>query len=92
MTLAAHVNQEMNGQVEVTWRTLHTVAHSLMVHVRVPEVYVHFSLMYTTYHICTVLTIKDLIHFDALESQRRYHETLFALGDSCLTSLSQRAP
>ena len=56
--------QEMNGQVEVTWRTLRTVAHSLMVHARVPEVYVHFALMYTTDHIFPVLPIKDLINKD----------------------------
>ena len=54
----------MNGQVEVTWRTLRTVAHSLMVHARVPEVYVHFVLMYTTDHIFLVLPIKDLINED----------------------------
>ena len=40
MALAAPEHQEMNGQVEVTWRTLHKVAHSLMVHARVSEVYV----------------------------------------------------
>ena len=54
----------MNGQVEVTWRTLRTVAHSLIVHARVPEVYVHFALMYTTDHIFPVLPIKDLINKD----------------------------
>ena len=54
----------MNGQVEVTWRTLRTVAHALMVHARVPEVYVHFALMYTTDHIFPVLPIKDLINED----------------------------
>ena len=54
----------MNGQVEVTWRTLHAVAHSLMVHARVPEVYIHFVLMYTTDHIFPVLPIKDLINED----------------------------
>ena len=54
----------MNGQVEVTWRTLRTVAHSLMVHARVPEVYVHFALMYRTYHIFPVLPIKYLINED----------------------------
>ena len=27
LTLAAPEHQEMNGQVEVTWRTLRTVAH-----------------------------------------------------------------
>ena len=62
--LAAPEHQEMNGQVEVTWRTLRTVAHSLMVHARVPEVYVHFSLMYTIDHIFPVLPIKDLINKD----------------------------
>ena len=54
----------MNGQVEVTLRTLRIVAHSLMVHARVPEVYVHFALMYTTDHIFPVLPIKDLISED----------------------------
>ena len=41
LTLAAPEHQEMNRQVEVTWRTLRTIAHALMVHARVPEVYVH---------------------------------------------------
>ena len=64
MTLAAPEHQEVNRQVEVTWRTLRTVAHYLMVHARVPEVYVHFALMYTTDHIFPVLPIKDLINED----------------------------
>ena len=38
LTLAVPEHQEMNGQVEVTWRTLCKVAHALMVHARVPEV------------------------------------------------------
>ena len=54
----------MNGKVEVTWRTLRTIAHSLMVHARVPEIYVHFALMYTTDHIFLFLLIKDLINED----------------------------
>ena len=54
----------MNRQVEVTWRTLRKVAQSLMVHARVPEVYVYFALMYTTYHIFPVLLIKYLINED----------------------------
>ena len=64
LRLAAPGHQDMNGQVEVTWRTLRTVAHALMVHATVPEVYVHFSLMYTTDHIFPVLPIKDLINED----------------------------
>ena len=43
LTLAAPEHQEMNKQVEVTWRTVRTVAHSLMVYARVTEVYVHFA-------------------------------------------------
>ena len=57
MTLAAPEHQEMNGKVEVTWRTLRTIAHSLMVHARVSEAYIHFALMYMTYHILPVLLI-----------------------------------
>ena len=64
LTLAAPEHQEINRQFEVTWRTLHTVAHALMVHSRVPEVYVHFALMYMTDHIFLVLPIKDLINED----------------------------
>ena len=48
----------------MTWRTLCKVAHSLMVHARVPEVYVHFTLMYTIDHTFPVLPIKDLINED----------------------------
>ena len=54
----------MNIQVEVTWITLLTVTHSLMVHDRVLEAYVHFGLMYTTDHIFTVLPIKYIINGD----------------------------
>ena len=35
-----------------------------MVHARVSEAYIHFALMYTTYHIFPVLPIKDLINED----------------------------
>ena len=64
LMLEAPEHQEMNGQVEVIWRTLRTVAHALMVHAIVPEVYVHFALMYTTDHIVPVLPIKYLINED----------------------------
>ena len=45
----------------MTWRTLSTIAHSLIVHARVSEAYNHFSFIYTTDHIFPVLPIKDLI-------------------------------
>ena len=51
LTSAAIEHQEMNRQAEVTCRTLRTIARSLMVHARVSEAYIHFKLMYTTYHI-----------------------------------------
>ena len=54
----------MNGQVELTWRTLRTVAQYLMVHARVLEAYINFALMYTTDHIFPVLPIKYLINKD----------------------------
>ena len=54
----------MNGQVEVIWRTLRTMAQSIMVHARVSEAYIHFALMYTTDHIFTVPIIKDMINED----------------------------
>ena len=54
----------MNGQVKVTRRTLRTVAHTIMAHDRVPEVYVHFALMYTTDDIFPVLPIKHPIDKD----------------------------
>ena len=54
----------MNRKAEVTWRTLRTVAHSLMVVARVPEVYIYFALMYTTDNIFSVIPIKDLINKD----------------------------
>ena len=43
LMLAAPEHQDMDGQFEVTWRTLRTIAHSLIVHARVPELYVHFT-------------------------------------------------
>ena len=42
----------------MTWRTLRTIAHSLMVHTMVSEAYIHLTLMYTEYHIFPVLPIK----------------------------------
>ena len=54
----------MNVKVEVTWRTLCTIAHYIMVHARVLEAYIYFALMYTIDHIFPVLLIKDLINED----------------------------
>ena len=48
----------------MTWRMLRTISHSLLVHTRVSEVYIHFALMYTIDHIFPVLPIKDLINDD----------------------------
>ena len=64
MKLAAPEHQEINGQVEVTRRTLRKSVHSLIVHARVSEAYIRFLLMYMTDHIFPVLPIKDLINED----------------------------
>ena len=61
LALAAPEHKEMNGQVKVTWRTLCKIEHSLMVHARFLEAYIHFTLMYTADHIFPVLPIKYLI-------------------------------
>ena len=63
--LAAPEHQEMNGQVKLSRRTWHTISHSLMVHTRVSEAYIHFVLLYTAYHIFLVLPIKNLINKDS---------------------------
>ena len=62
LMLAALEHQEMNRKVKVTRRTLCTIEHSLMVHVRVLKAYIHFELIYTTDHIFPVLPIKDMIN------------------------------
>ena len=55
MTLAAPEHQETGGQVKVT------IAHSRMVHVRLLEAYIHFTLIYTTDHFLPVLPIHYLM-------------------------------
>ena len=64
MRLAAPEHQEMNGHVKVTWRTFRTIAHYLMAHTKVLEVYIHFTLIYTTDHIFMILPIQDMINED----------------------------
>ena len=54
----------MNKQVKVTQIMLFTIAHLLMVHARVSEAYIHFSLMCTIDHIFPVKPIKELINED----------------------------
>ena len=70
LTLAAPEHQEMNRQVEVTRKTLRTIAHSNKVHAWVLEAYIHFAIMYTSYHILPVLPIKDLINNDGNTTTR----------------------
>ena len=45
LALASPDHQEMNGQVEVTWRTLRTMENSSMMHARVSHKYIQFALM-----------------------------------------------
>ena len=46
----------------MTWQTLRTITHSIMVHARVSDKYINFALMYTTDHIFPVLPIKHLVN------------------------------
>ena len=55
----------MKVKVEVTRQTLLTIAHSIMVHTRVSDKYIHFSLMYTTDNIFPDLPIKHLVNQDS---------------------------
>ena len=64
MTLAALEHQLMNRQFEVTWRTLCTIAHSLMVHARVSEEYIRFKITYTTDNTFPVPPIKNMMNED----------------------------
>ena len=64
LKLAALDYQEINQQVEVTWRTLHTNSHSLMLHARFSETYINFTFIYTEDPILPVLPIKYLINED----------------------------
>ena len=80
--LAALEHQEMNGQVKVTGRTFSTIAHSLMIHARVSEAYINFTLLYTTDHIFPVIPIKDLINEDGEPT------TTFKLATDTKTSVS----
>ena len=50
----------MNGQVKITWRMLLAIAHSLMVHARVSEAYIHFALMYMADNIFLAIPFKYL--------------------------------
>ena len=52
----------MNREVKVTWRMLRTISHSLMIHVKVSEDYIHLSLINMADNILPVLPIRDLIN------------------------------
>ena len=65
MKLAAPEHLEINGQVEVTRRTLRTIKHYLMVHARFLEACISFELMYMAYNIFLVLPIKYMINKDS---------------------------
>ena len=54
----------MNVQVEVTWQTLQTIAHSVMVNIQVSDKYINFALMYMTDNIFPVIPIKHSVNQD----------------------------
>ena len=56
--------QEINVQVEATWQILRTITHSIMVHARVSDKYIHLALMYLTDNIFPVIPTKKLLNQD----------------------------
>ena len=62
--LSATEHKAMNGKVKVTWRMLRTIAHSIMVHTRVSEAYLHFSFIHTKDNILPILPIKYMMNKD----------------------------
>ena len=64
LTLAAPDYKETNKSVEVTWRNLRNIEHSIMVNEQVLDEYINIVLMYTTHHIFTVLPSKHLVNRD----------------------------
>ena len=80
--LATTEHQEKNGQVKVTRRTLLLIAHYIMVHARVSESYINFTLIYTTDHIFPVIQIKDMIN------KNGYPMTPFKLATGTKPSVS----
>ena len=75
LVLAAPDHQEMNSGVEFTWQTLQTISHSIMLHTRVSDEYIHFSIMYTTDNIVSILQIKHLVNKDGEPSTPHKLET-----------------
>ena len=64
LSLVAPDHQEMNGQAEVIWQILQSIAHSIIVHAQVYDEYIHFTIIYTTDHIFPVIPIKHLVNHD----------------------------
>ena len=64
LELSAPDHQEMNVQVEVTWQKFLIITHSVIVQTQVSYEYIHFTLMYTNYHILPCLPIKHLVNQD----------------------------
>ena len=48
---------------------LRTIAHSIMVHARVLEAFIHFALIYMVDHIFLALPIKQLINEDGKQTK-----------------------
>ena len=82
LMLPSPKNQKTNRQVEVTGKILGKISQSLMVHARVLEAYIHFTLMYTAHNILPVLPIKDPTNKDGDPT------TLFKLDTGTKTSVS----
>ena len=82
LSLSAPDYQEMNGQVEVTWLTLRTIAHSIMVRTQVSDKYIHFTLMYMNDHILPGLPTRHLVTQDKKIIPHKL-EKIFSIKTTC---------
>jgi transposase InsO family protein len=63
LSLAAPKKQYQNHLAECTWQTIGTMAHSLLVHARLPDSFMYYALVYSC-HIFNVLPVKGLYSRD----------------------------
>ena len=71
----------------MTWRTLCTILHSLMLHARVSESCIHFFFMYTANFIFPPLLIKYLLPIKCLINEDSDTTTPFKLATGIKPSI-----
>ena len=65
MSFAPPKHQEGNHFVERTWQSLRKLAQSMLVHARLPDMYMYHALLHAC-HVFNVLPLKDLVTSDGI--------------------------